>query len=141
MQKLSIAQASVELGISQDVIRRRLKSGKLEGHQEPCPGGFRWWVDLEDRVAQVNGQADDSVVGGDEGSGHVVEDGLHNGHQDSDLVEVLQDQVKRLDAHVEDLQHQLADRTREISELHQLLGARSLNPGVDRPWWVFWRRS
>lgn len=140
MQKLSIAQASVELGISQDVIRRRLKSGELEGHQEPCPGGFRWWVDIDDGVGQVNGHIDNDAGARVEDDAHDA-DGQHNGHQDSELVNLLRDQVKRLDAHVEDLQGQLADRTREISELHQLLGARSLNPGVDRPWWVFWRRS
>lgn len=141
MQKLSIAQASVELGISQDVIRRRLRSGELEGHQESCPGGFRWWVDLEDD-ASVNGHVvDDAVAGDDNHVAHDGADGVENGHQDNGLVDLLRDQVKRLDAHVEDLQHQLADRTREISELHQLLGARSLNPGVDRPWWKLWGRG
>ena len=47
------------------------------------------------------------------------------------LVDVLKDQVA-------DLRTQLEARTREISELHQLLGARALQPGV-QPWWAFWR--
>ena len=35
------------------------------------------------------------------------------------------------------LQQQLDARTREISELHQLLGAKALNP-TPHHWWQFW---
>jgi len=38
------------------------------------------------------------------------------------------------------LREQLETRTREVAELHQLLGAHSLNPGrTTSPWWAFWR--
>jgi len=37
------------------------------------------------------------------------------------------------------LREQLETRTREISELHQLLTAYSLNPDQSKPWWAFWR--
>jgi len=38
------------------------------------------------------------------------------------------------------LREQLETRTREVSELHQLLAAHSLNPGrTTSPWWAFWR--
>jgi excisionase family DNA binding protein len=38
------------------------------------------------------------------------------------------------------LREQLETRTREVAELHQLLGAHSLNPGrATSPWWAFWR--
>jgi len=37
------------------------------------------------------------------------------------------------------LREQLETRTREISELHQLLAAHSLNPAQSKPWWAFWR--
>jgi len=37
------------------------------------------------------------------------------------------------------LREQLGARTREISELHQLLAVRSLNPSQHKPWWQFWR--
>ena len=46
------------------------------------------------------------------------------------VVEILQDQVRQLT-------EQLESRTKEISELHMIIGARSLNPG--RPWWKLWR--
>ena len=53
------------------------------------------------------------------------------GDNGSDLVDVLK-------ARVQDLSEQLAARTREISELHQLLAG--LATGVDRRWWTFWKR-
>jgi len=53
-------------------------------------------------------------------------------HDNNELVEILRQQLAEKD-------RQLDARTREISELHQLLGARSLNAGA-RPWWWFWRR-
>ena len=37
------------------------------------------------------------------------------------------------------LREQLEARTREISELHQLLAVRSLNPSQHKPWWALWR--
>jgi len=135
--EVSIPEAAQRLGVSVETIRRRLRNGVVKGRQEKTAQGFRWWVDLED-VAHVNSHITDPASPRVEDVGQ--DDGHHNGHQDSGLVDLLQDQVKRLDAHVEDLQQQLADRTREISELHQLLGARSLNPGVPQPWWAFWRR-
>ena len=46
--------------------------------------------------------------------------------------------VDVLKLRVQDLSEQLAARTREISELHQLLAG--LAPGVDRRWWAFWKR-
>ena len=37
------------------------------------------------------------------------------------------------------LREQLETRTREISELHQLLAVHSLNPAQSKSWWAFWR--
>ena len=47
MTSVGIAQAATHLGLSQDVIRRRLRSGALEGHKEPCGGGFKWLVEVD----------------------------------------------------------------------------------------------
>jgi len=116
MEKLTIAQAAAHLSLSQDTVRRRLRNGEIDGHQEPCAGGFKWIVDLD--AAKDSGDA--SVI-------------TENGATNSDLVEMLKGQVH-------DLRDQLDTRAREISELHQLLAARSLAPGVIRPWWAFWRR-
>jgi len=136
MQKLSIAQASVELGISQDVIRRRLRSGELEGHQEPCPGGFRWWVELDDGVGQVNGHVDDDdarPVGDVDGPHDNC--GQRNGLDNQEgMLDLLKDQVL-------DLREQLRVKDQQIDRLTQLLGAKALGPGADRPWWKLWGRG
>jgi len=114
MPAMTITQASLALGISQDVIRRRLRSGEIPGERIPAAGGFRWMVNVDD--AGKNGQHHNDV------------DGQH--HDGNDLVEILKGQVQ-------DLRDMLDTRTREISELHQIIGARALNPG-SRPWWKFW---
>jgi len=113
MEKLSIAQASVKLGISQGVIRSRLRSGELEGQQEPCPGGFKWVITLPEETSQA-----------------APPDGGTNGN---DLVEMLKGQVQ-------DLKDQLAVQNQQVDRLTQLLAAKSLGPGMDRPWWAIWRR-
>jgi len=111
MVSVGIAEASRILGLSQDTVRKRVKSGEIPGTKHRAAGGFRWLVNLP------------SV---DTKSGETPSD-------DRDLVQVLKNQV-------EDLKDQLINRTREISELHQLLGARSLGAGVERGWWQFWKR-
>ena len=47
--------------------------------------------------------------------------------------------VTELKARIDNLEEQLTIRAGEISELHQLLAAHSLNPAQGKPWWVFWR--
>jgi hypothetical protein len=43
---LPLAEAAVELGISTDTARRRLRKQQLVGEQRPTPQGFTWWVCL-----------------------------------------------------------------------------------------------
>jgi len=112
MPKVGIAEAARMLGLSQDTVRKRVRAGELVGERETAPGGFRWMVDLDP----------------DATAGEVAGDPWGNGRSDA-LVDVLM-------AQLQDLREQLDARTREISELHQLMGARSLNPG--RPWWRRW---
>ena len=106
MPRVGISEAAHRLGVSQDTVRRRLKTGELAGEKGRSAGGFRWIVDLD---GQVVGRK-------------------HDG-QDYHLVELLKGQVQ-------DLRVQLEVRAREVSELHQLLATRALNPG--KPWWRFW---
>jgi hypothetical protein len=44
---VSIRDAAQRLGVSPDAIRRRLRSGQLQGKQEPTPQGHVWLVDVE----------------------------------------------------------------------------------------------
>jgi len=123
MVKLNIAQAAAHLGLSQDTVRRRLRAGEIPGERVRAPGGFRWMVEVLDDTTN-NDQRDDPLHGPGQANGTTV---------DTDLMEILKGQVQ-------DLRDQLDTRAREISELHQLLAARSLAPGMIRPWWAFWRR-
>jgi len=121
--EMTITEAATHLGITTDTLRRRIRKGTVSARQSPRPQGHVWFVDIDtDETARENqatptGRADDN-----------------------DLVELLKGQVQDLKAMLEKRDRDLENRTREISELHQLLGARSLNPGVDRPWWAIWRR-
>lgn len=65
-QRLTIKDAAAHLGVSENTIRRRLKSGKLQGEQEQTDQGYRWLIliDVEeedpepDSGAQEPHQAD-----------------------------------------------------------------------------------
>jgi hypothetical protein len=45
---VSIRDAAERLGVSPDAIRRRLRSGQLQGRQQPTPQGHVWLVALDD---------------------------------------------------------------------------------------------
>jgi len=111
MEQVGIAQAARILGISQDTIRRRLKTGQLAGEKIQSAGGFRWLVEIPD-------PSQETTASNSQGETQALRD-LANA-----------------------LQEQLNARTREISELHQLLAARALEGPRNRPrsWWTFWRR-
>ena len=107
MARLSIPEAVHTLGLSQDTIRKRLRSGDLQGQKVKGAGGFRWEVFV----------ADDPTVKGVTQDANVTDDGA--------LVEILREE--------------LAEKNRQISELHRLLAQTALNAAPGRPWWKFWR--
>ena len=110
MARLSIPEAMHTLGLSQDTIRKRLRSGDLEGQKVKGAGGFRWEVFV----------ADDPTVKG------VTQDGNHaNEANNGALVEILREE--------------LTEKNRQISELHRLLAQTALNAAPGRPWWKLWR--
>ena len=107
MARLSIPEAVHTLGLSQDTIRKRLRSGDLQGQKVKGAGGFRWEVFV----------ADGPTVKGVTQDANVTDDGA--------LVEILREE--------------LAEKNRQISELHRLLAQTALNAAPGRPWWRFWR--
>ena len=110
MARLSIPEAVHTLGLSQDTIRKRLRSGDLQGQKVKGAGGFRWEVFIDDDPT---------------GKG-VTHDGNHaNDGNDGALVEILREE--------------LTEKNRQISELHRLLAQTALNAASGRPWWQFWR--
>ena len=114
MARLTIAQAADTLGVAQSTIRKRLRSGDLQGQKVKGAGGFRWEVFIDD---------DPTVKG-------VTQDGNHaNG---GPLVDQMQ-------ARIDSLETQLTTRAGEIDQLHRLLAQTALNAATTRPWWAFWR--
>jgi hypothetical protein len=57
IERVSIKEAAERLGVSQDTIRRRLKSGELAGEREKTPQGFVWCVELPQGPSNVDAAA------------------------------------------------------------------------------------
>ena len=94
MARLSISQAAHTLGLSQSTIRKRLRSGDLQGQKVKGAGGFNWEVFV----------ADDPTVKGD------TDDANHtNNANGGALVEILREE--------------LAEKNRQISEAAPAIGA------------------
>jgi len=113
--QVGVAQAAHMLGLSQDTVRRRLRSGEMAGQKVAHAGGFRWLVDVPEGTHEEIPQ-------------HEVRESVNGQGETAALREL-----------VDALREQLDSRTREISELHQLLAARALPSPGNSPWWMFWR--
>ena len=50
MPRVTIQEASRILNVSQDVIRKNVRDGKLQATREGGPNGNRWMVDIPDDV-------------------------------------------------------------------------------------------
>ena len=111
MARLSIPEAVHTLGLSQDTIRKRLRSGDLQGQKVKGAGGFRWEVFVADDPT-VKSDTNDDTDGG-----------------------ALVDQMQ---ARIDSLETQLTTRAGEIDQLHRLLAQTALNAAPGRPWWKFW---
>ncbi len=135
MAWVTVSEASRQLGVNTDTVRRRIRRGELGGRQEPRPQGFAWMVELpdldspcEDTVTTPLGAPSESL-------------GTPSSHPDNaftDLVEVLREQLQEKDRQIE-------AKDRQLSELHVLLqqGQAALPPARDgRPWWRrLWARA
>ena len=121
MTQLNIEQASLQLGLTQASLRRKLKTGEITGTREPHAGGFRWMVDLPVDLPPVTPPTPPTnTPPPGEGSG----DGM--------LVEELK-------ARIDSLEAQLTTRAGEIDQLHRLLAQTALKAAPSHPWWRFWR--
>ena len=126
MARLSISQAADTLGVAQSTIRKRLRSGDLEGQKVKGAGGFRWEVFV----------ADDPTVKGvtqDGNHANVTDDGNHGDDTNGGAL------VVELKARIDSLESQLTTRAGEIDQLHRLLAQTALNAAPTHPWWQFWR--
>jgi len=126
MARLSIPEAVHTLGLSQDTIRKRLRSGDLQGQKVKGAGGFRWEVFVAD---------DPTVKGVTQDGNHtnVTDDGNHGDDANGGAL------VDQMQARIDSLETQLTTRAGEIDQLHRLLAQTALNAAPGRPWWQFWR--
>jgi len=124
VQEVTITEAAHLLEVSSATVKRRLKSGELNGRQASRPQGFFWLVEVDQ---------DHSSTPPTTGSRHHDSNDNSTGTELASLVAVLQAQVtsqaEELDA-----------RRREVQELHVLLqtAQSALNAAPARPWWKIW---
>ena len=126
MARLSIPEAMHTLGLSQDTIRKRLRSGDLQGQKVKGAGGFRWEVFVADSPT-VKGVTQDG------NHANVTDDGNHGDDANGGAL------VDQMQARIDSLETQLTTRAGEIDQLHRLLAQTALNAAPGRPWWQFWR--
>jgi len=105
VQELTITEAARAMGISSATVKRRLKTGELNGRQVTRPQGFLWVVEVDQ---------DHSTTPPTTGSRNGGSDGDSTGADLPTLVTMLQAQVA---AQTEELDA----RRREVQELHVLL--------------------
>ena len=128
MAWVTVSEASRQLGVNADTVRRRIRRGELGGRQEPRPQGFAWMVELPDLYPPC----EDTVT---TPLGTPLESpdtpSLHLDNALTDLVEVLREQLQEKDRQIE-------AKDRQLSELHVLLQQTqaALPPARNsRPWW------
>jgi len=93
--QMTIQQAATHLGVSQDTVRRRIRSGQLPATQTPRPQGFTWTVDLEGPAATSSNDQD---------------------HIDNGIVELLKEQLRVKDQQIDRLTQLLGAKA--LSEGH-----------------------
>ena len=125
--RVSIKVAAERLGISQDAVRRRLKSGDLVGEKETTPQGFVWRVELPADTPEVEPRGDDGVPA----PGIATPDPPPVAIGD-EMVELIQlrermaattETVVRLDAEITYLRDQLDQRGQELEQRSRELAA------------------
>ena len=86
MARLSISQAIHTLGLSESTIRKRLRSGGLQGQKVKGAGGFRWEVFVADSPTVKDDTQDGNHANN-------AQDGNHSDHaNDGALVEILREE-------------------------------------------------
>jgi hypothetical protein len=53
LERLTVRDAALRLGISTATIRRKLGAGELQGEVERRPQGTRWWVLLDTEATEI----------------------------------------------------------------------------------------
>ncbi len=103
MERVSISEAAIRLGVTQDTIRRRIRKGELTASQEPRPQGYVWFVDVPEEELPS-------------------EDPPHPDFKEENSdVQLLREMMELLREELKTKDRQLEAREREVQELHVLL--------------------
>ena len=135
-----MAEAAKCLGVSVDTIRRRLRKGELQGHQQPRPQGFVWVIEIPEELDDPGSTFAKTVAdipvnnGGSNGGDRRLEE----------VVAVLQAQVTSQQRQMEAHQDELTAKNKQIEQLHILLQqAQAALPAPKESrhsWWRVWKR-
>ena len=124
--QVTIPEAARVLRVSEHTVRRRLRSGELQGSQVASVGGFTWMVDIPDEL-----------LIGSPASGETAVTAL--------LIARLEAQIVSQGAQIAAQYEELEARRREVQELHVLLQqAQAALPAArdSRSWWhKLWHRN
>jgi hypothetical protein len=124
--QVTIPEAARMLTVSEHTVRRRLRSGELQGSQVASVGGFTWMVDIPDEL-----------LVGSPASGETAVTAL--------LIARLEAQIVSQEAQIAAQYEELEARRREVQELHVLLQqSQTALPaaGDHRSWWdKLWHRN
>jgi hypothetical protein len=106
--RVSIAEAAQRLRVSEQTVRRRIRSGELPGVRVETPWGFIWAVELPD-----DSPTEQPDTGEDE---------------------TLREFIAALEAEIERLHVELESRRREAQQFQAALPT----PDEKKPWWRRW---
>jgi hypothetical protein len=128
---VSIKEAAHLLGVTEVTIRRRIRNGDLQAHQQERPQGFTWMVEVPD---------DMPLLASDE----VATPEFHKALQD--IIRRQDETIAQLHEQLQTKDQQLEAKDRQIGELHVLLQqaqAALPAPKEDRQsWWHrLWQRQ
>jgi hypothetical protein len=127
--QVSIPEAAKLLRMSEYTVRRRLRTGELQGHQVASPGGFAWVVEVPDDLAQDT--PSESSYSGEIAAMKA-------------LLARAEAQIASQEAQLQAKDRQLESKDKQIEQLHVLLQqaqAALPSPKEGRPWWKWWRRG
>src|SRR5918992_547267 len=131
--QVSVPEAARLLRVSEQTVRRRLRSGELHGSQVTSPGGFLWMVEIPDELPVENTESVEMMA-----MKALV---AHLEAQVFSQQEQLTIKDRQMEAQVSAHQEQMAAKDRQIEQLHVLLqqAQASLPAPRDRkPWWKWW---
>jgi hypothetical protein len=120
--QVTIPEAARMLRVSEHTVRRRLRSGELQGSHVASVGGFTWMVDIPDEL-----------LIGNPASGETAVTAL--------LIARLEAQIVSQEAQIAAQYEELEARRREVQELHVLLQqAQAALPVPKEAHHSWWRR-